>query len=82
MAEGGVYQRYVLTEKGRALFPLLVALRQWGEDYCFGPTEGHVVLIDKQDRLPVTRLTVHAHDGRILGPDETEVDRSILQREN
>src|SRR6516225_3557038 len=41
-AEGGAYQRYVLTEKGRALFPLLVALRQWGEDYCFDPGEGHV----------------------------------------
>ena len=35
--EGSGYQHYVLTAKGRGLFPLLVALRQWGEDHCFEP---------------------------------------------
>ncbi|HEX7637839.1 MAG TPA: helix-turn-helix domain-containing protein, partial [Burkholderiaceae bacterium] len=33
--DGGPHQEYVLTDKGRALFPLLVALRQWGEDWFF-----------------------------------------------
>ncbi|MGX1363548.1 DNA-binding HxlR family transcriptional regulator [Bradyrhizobium elkanii] len=32
-SDGSPYQEYVLTEKGRGLFPLLVALRQWGEDF-------------------------------------------------
>jgi DNA-binding HxlR family transcriptional regulator len=81
-AEGSAYQRYVLTEKGRALFPLLVALRQWGEDYCFALGEGHVALVDKQDRLPIARLEVHAHDGRLVRPDETEVVRSAEERED
>src|ERR1700759_3284399 len=34
-ADGSLYQEYVLTEKGRGLFTLLVALRQWGEKFFF-----------------------------------------------
>src|ERR1700758_5083145 len=41
-AEGG----YVLTAKGRGLFPVLVALRQWGEEFFFAPGEPHVVLVE------------------------------------
>ncbi|VTQ02070.1 transcriptional regulator [Pseudomonas aeruginosa] len=37
-AESGSHQEYRLTDKGRALFPLLVAIRQWGEDYFFART--------------------------------------------
>jgi DNA-binding HxlR family transcriptional regulator len=46
----------VLTAKGRGMFPLLVALRQWGEDYFFDPDEAHVLLVDKKSSLPVRRL--------------------------
>ena len=35
-SDGSPYQEYVLTQKGRGLFPLLVALRQWGEDFFRG----------------------------------------------
>src|SRR6266705_2044380 len=34
-SDGSAYQEYVLTRKGRDLFPLLVALRQWGEEHFF-----------------------------------------------
>jgi DNA-binding HxlR family transcriptional regulator len=51
-SDGSVYQEYVLTRKGRGLFPLLVALRQWGEDFFFEPDERHVLLVDKKHRLP------------------------------
>ena len=30
-SDGSAYQEYVLTEKGRGLFPVIVGLRQWGE---------------------------------------------------
>jgi DNA-binding HxlR family transcriptional regulator len=71
--DGSPYQEYVLTEKGRGLFPLLVALRQWGEDFCFEPDEAHVLLADKKTGLPVRRLKLRAQDGRILGPEDTVV---------
>lgn len=72
-SDGSAYQEYVLTQKGRGLFPLLVALRQWGEDYFFEPDEAHVLLVDKKTGLPVRKLELRAQDGRILGPEDTIV---------
>ena len=74
-SDGSPYQEYVLTEKGRALFPLLVALRQWGEDYFFEPDETHVLLVDRKYSLPVRRLELRSQDGRVLGPEDTVVAR-------
>jgi DNA-binding HxlR family transcriptional regulator len=72
-SDGSAYQEYVLTEKGRGLFPLLVALRQWGEDYFFQPSESHVTLVDRKRGKPVRRLELRAQDGRLLGPEDTYV---------
>jgi DNA-binding HxlR family transcriptional regulator len=72
-SDGSAYQEYVLTEKGRGLFPLLVALRQWGEDYFFTPDENHVRLVDVKRGQPVRRLELRSHDGRLLGPADTVV---------
>ncbi|QOZ53437.1 hypothetical protein XH90_20230 [Bradyrhizobium sp. CCBAU 53338] len=72
-AEGGPYQEYELTEKGRGLFLVLAALRQWGEDFFFAPDETHVLLVDKKSALPVRRLELRAQDGRILGPSDTVI---------
>ena len=61
--------RYSLTEKGYALLPTMVALRQWGERWetC---QPAFPVLVDARDRRPVAPVTVHAHDGRPLGRGE------------
>lgn len=72
-SDGGTHQEYALTKKGRALFPLLVALRQWGEDYYFAPGEPHVRLVDKKHKRPVKRLEPRAQDGRLLRPEDTVV---------
>src|ERR1700748_547657 len=32
-ADGSAYQDYLLTPKGRGVFPVLVALRQWSEEF-------------------------------------------------
>lgn len=72
-SDGSAYQDYVLTEKGRALFPLLVALRQWGDAFCFAPGEAHVMLVDKATGKPVQPLELRAQDGRALAPEDTAV---------
>ena len=77
-SDGSVYQEYVLTEKGRGLFPLLVALRQWGEDYFFEPGETHVSLVDVKRGQPVRRLELRSDDGRLLGPADTVVKPALL----
>jgi DNA-binding HxlR family transcriptional regulator len=78
-SDGSAYQEYVLTEKGRGLFALLVALRQWGEDFFFSPDEAHVLLLDRKRRMPVRRLELRAQDGRVLGPEDTLVSAAPEQ---
>ena len=74
-SDGSVYQEYVLTERGRGLFPLLVALRQWGEEYFFESDEPAVRLVDVERGKPLHRLEVRSRDGRLLGPDDAVVKR-------
>jgi DNA-binding HxlR family transcriptional regulator len=71
---------YCLTEKGRALFPVLVAFRQWGERWV-SDVPSNPVLVDKQTHHPVAPMTVRATDGRELDIDELEwVDRSQVRQ--
>ena len=55
---------YSLSPKGEALLPVVLALRQWGEDWGHGCQE--IFLADKRDGKPVRRICVQAHDGREL----------------
>ena len=55
---------YALTPKGEALLPVVLALRQWAEDWGHGPAP--VVLVDERDQRPVRRIAVQAEDGRPL----------------
>lgn len=74
---------YRLTEKGHALLPTLIALRQWGErwEMCGDATP---VLVDSRDRRPVAPVRVMSHDGRPLTtrdllwamPDEVETAKA------
>ena len=57
---------YRLTDKGYALLPTMVALRQWGERWETG-VAATPVLVDARDRRPVQPVAVHSHDGRVLG---------------
>lgn len=72
-SDGGPHQEYVLTAKGRGLFPVLVALRQWGEDHCFAPDEAHVLLVDRKSGLPLRRMEPRAQDGRVVDAGDTVV---------
>ena len=57
---------YRLTDKGYALLPTMVALRQWGERW-ETRTPAFPVLVDARDRKPIAPVTVQSHDGRVLG---------------
>jgi len=65
-SDGSAYQEYVLTEKGRALFPVIVGLRQWGEDNLFRRGEHHSRLVGRKSGKPVAPLKVSGPDGRAL----------------
>ena len=75
MVAGGLLERapdpddgrrviYSLTAKGEGLLPVVLALRQWGEEWGYGKMR--VVLADRRDGKPVRKLCVLSHDGREL----------------
>ena len=66
---------YQLTEKGRALLPAVLAMRQWAERWISG-TPGNPVLVDSKNYRPVALVQVYAEDGRPLDVHELKwVDR-------
>jgi DNA-binding HxlR family transcriptional regulator len=67
-SDGSAYREYVLTAKGRGLFLVIVALRQWGAvDSCDGSR-----LVDRKRGKPV-RLELRSADGRRLVPDDVRL---------
>ncbi len=75
-SDGSTYQEYVLTPKGRGIFPVLVALRQWSEEFSFSPGECTTVLVDRDKGRPIRKIELRAEDGRLLG------DGDILVKAN
>lgn len=74
-ADGTAYQEYVLTAKGESLFPVIVALRQWGERQLFAPGEAHSQLVDKQGGEALPTMLPRAADGRLLAHADTVVNK-------
>ena len=75
MVAGGILERrpdpadkrrviYSLTAKGEGLLPVVLALRQWGDECGYGKMK--LVLADRRDGKPVRKICVQAHDGREL----------------
>ena len=75
LVEGGILERrsdpddrrkvvYSLSAKGEALLPVVLALRQWGEDWGHGKQD--IMLADQRDGQPIQRIAIHAQDGREL----------------
>ena len=69
-SDGSAWQEYVLTDKGRALQTVLVALSQWGNEFLFAENECGTVLVDNEQRKPLRKLLLIADDGRELTPEE------------
>ncbi|MCV2531618.1 helix-turn-helix transcriptional regulator [Enterobacter wuhouensis] len=69
-SDGSAWQEYVLTDKGRALQTVLVALSQWGNEFLFADNEYGTVLVDTQQRKPLRKLALIADDGRQLSSEE------------
>ncbi|MBG6248916.1 MULTISPECIES: winged helix-turn-helix transcriptional regulator [Symbiopectobacterium] len=67
-SDGTAYQEYVLTSEGEKLFPVIVALRQWGERHRFKHGERHSDLIDTRTGNPIPYMVPHAEDGSVLMP--------------
>ncbi|MGW7413901.1 winged helix-turn-helix transcriptional regulator [Streptomyces sp. NPDC054863] len=74
-APSGRRQEYVLTDAGRALFPVVLTLRQWGERHAFAPGEAHSTLVD-QHGTPVPHIAPTGADGTPLDTATTHVRKA------
>ncbi|MHA6162282.1 winged helix-turn-helix transcriptional regulator [Pseudomonas sichuanensis] len=70
-SDGSAYKEYVLTEQGRAVFPIVIGLRQWGERYLFTEGEPRSQLVDERGQGLQT-LQVRAEDGRAVEPEQCQ----------
>ena len=70
---------YRLTDMGQDLLPTMIALRQWGEKWQTG-VPSNPILCDSRDRQPIGRISMRAHDDRILEmKDLCWIDESELK---
>ncbi len=79
-SDGSAYQEYLLTPKGRGVFPVLVALRQWSEEFDDRPEEIATIMVDREKGRPVRKLELRSQDGRLLGGADTMLKPSPRAR--
>jgi hypothetical protein len=53
--------------------PILVAMRQWSEEFDDHPEEIATILVDREKGRPVKKLEMRAEDGRLLAQGDTMV---------
>ena len=85
---GAKRAHYRLTDKGRDLLPVVVALVQWGDRWVSGPENAPVRLIDRATGDAIGDIRVQTKDGRPLalhdiglepGPGADEAIRERFQ---
>lgn len=87
--EGARRHEYRLTDMGRDLLPILVALAQWGDRWILGPEAVPVKYIHGATGEEIADVGIRAKDGRPLvardillvpGPGANEETRARLQQ--
>lgn len=82
---------YRLTRKGEDLYPVLVALMQWGDRWLARDGKPPTALVEDVTGAPIEPLTVHAKGGRVLsfrevrfapGPGATSRTHTVIEGRN
>lgn len=60
----GQRQEYVLTERGEALFPILMAMQQWGDKWIYGDDEAPVEVFDSRTGETLAPIQVANESGK------------------
>jgi DNA-binding HxlR family transcriptional regulator len=66
VGQHGTHWEYRLTAKGRDLFPVIIALLQWGDKWIYFGENLPVVMRDRATGRPVAPVRVTDADGRPL----------------
>jgi len=65
--EGERFFEYLLTPKGEALLPVLVALMQWGDEWAGSGHGGPIRMVEDRSGEPVEWMAPRAPGGPVLG---------------
>ncbi|MEO0981787.1 MAG: helix-turn-helix domain-containing protein [Pseudomonadota bacterium] len=75
-SDGSAYEEYVLTERGRELAPVIIALAQWGDKWVAhekGPSTV-ITVKDTGDKLP--RVWPRRESGEVMALNEVGMRRA------
>lgn len=64
---------YLLTDKGRALWPVLVAVRQWGDEWVMGQGNEPVVMVHEACGEPTKAVLTCDHCGERMQARDVRV---------
>jgi DNA-binding HxlR family transcriptional regulator len=76
-SDGSAHQEYVVTDKGRDLLTVLVAMAQWGSEHV---CERCPVPVDSKKGRPLKKLELQAQDGSVLKLQEVLICSFRLNR--
>ncbi|MEC7378465.1 MAG: helix-turn-helix domain-containing protein [Pseudomonadota bacterium] len=78
VGEHGSRFEYRLTDKGRDLFPVVIALRQWGDKWNPAPDQPPLDLRDRATGRPIHPVEVRNADGQPLSIRDVFVPEESL----
>lgn len=64
---------YNLTDRGRDLLPIVVALMQWGDRWIVGPERSPIRVLDRETGEEIAQMRVTAASGRPLSLEDVSV---------
>ncbi len=65
-SDGSAFDEYVLTERGRELAPVLIALGQWGDKWVAHEKGPSTEVIDKLDGSPLQKIWPRRENGELM----------------
>ena len=65
-SDEGAHAEYILTDAGRDLQPILLAMTHWGDRYRPNPKGDRLVFVERETGEPIRRMTAVSQDGRPL----------------
>ena len=79
-SDGSAYQEYLLTKKGRELYVITAALRQWGEKYLYPKEKTTYTLVDRDKEIAIAPIELRTLDGRVVGASELKLVKSASRK--
>jgi len=71
--EGAKRHEYILTNKGKDMMPLLVALTQWGDKWVYGENNVPLIFLDRDQGEPIASVQVFSASGEVLRPRDVMI---------